>query len=726
MTKCRRSRWNLLVLPCSLGLAALACRGSDGPAATQPPAGSGGSVAAGGTTGSGGGGGGPPGADSGAGGAPAAFEPLPPHVYAAKVKNLLTGLALTDAELQAVTKDPNGGLKALIDTWMALPQWKTKMLGFFTQAFEQTQTDVNDYDEQIGFTTNPWNNIDKQRFVRAAEESFARTALALVEEGAPFTQVVTTERFMLNPPLMSLYAFMDAVPLDDDAKPVKAQLWMLRKYPALTFERTTNPDPADPLMAPRPIAFADSINPGTPAAPNPNFMRFYEPKPYVGTNVKCKEPEIITNPGQALRYVANYLFGGRPGCGSTDSQWTESDWDAWRWVTVRKPQGTEERTTFWDVPTLRKPDTQALVLATPRVGFMTTMAFFANWPTNLSNSYRVTTNQALIVGLGRSFDDSGTTLQVNENSSDSMHVQPNTACYGCHHTLDPMRDFFRETYSLSYFTQYAAEATLPPTGTFAVEGGPAVTGNGVRAFAQAMAQHPAFAAAWTQKLCAFANSSPCDDSDPEFLRIAQAFADSKFSWKTLVRELMSSPLVTFAASTKTAVTNGVIISIARREALCASLEERLGLVDLCSLRGPLPAGAAMGGINQIRSRARNLALAIPGGGYARGDTTPLLPHDSNLFFSGSTENLCQVLAERLVDQPAGQMKFISIDREPAIANMISMLMGLPPGDPRSADMSKILHDHFAEALAAGANVKEATQSMFMLACSSPLGVAIGL
>jgi hypothetical protein len=721
MNKCRSRRWNLLVIPCSLGLAALACRGSDKPGASGPPDGSGGSVGAGGSSG-----GRAPEADSGAGGAPAAFEPLPPHVYAAKVKDLLTGLPLTDAELQKVTADPGGGLKTLIDGWMALPQWKTKMLGFFTQAFQQTQTDINDYDEQIGFTTNPWNNIDRQRFVRAAEESFARTALALVEEGAPFTQVVTTERFMLNPPLMSLYAFMDAVPLDDAAKPVKQQLWMVQKYPTLTFERTTNPDPADPLLAPRPIAFADSINPGTAAAPNPNFMRFYEPKPYAGTNVKCKEPEIITNPVQALRYVANYLFGGRPGCGSTDSQWTESDWDAWRWVTIRKPQGTEERTTFWDVPALRKPETQALVLATPRVGFMTTMAFFANWPTNLSNSYRVTTNQALIVALGTSFDDRGTTLQVNESSSDSMHVQPGTACYGCHHTLDPMRDFFRQTYSLSYFTQYVADATIPATATFAVAGGQGVTGNGIRTLAQAMASHPAFATAWTQKLCAFANSSPCEEDDPEFVRVAKAFTDSKFDWKTLVRELMSSPLVTFAASTKTAATDGVVISIARREALCASLEERLGLVDLCSLRGPLPAGAAMGPINQIRAKARNLALAIPGGGYARGDTTPLLPHDSNLFFTGSTENLCQVLAERLVDQPAGQMRFVSIDREPAIANMITLLMGLPPSDPRSADMSRILHDHLADALAFGASLREAIQSTFMLACSSPLGVSLGL
>jgi hypothetical protein len=366
-----------------------------------------------------------------------------------------------------------------------------------------------------------------------------------------------------------------------------------------------------------------------------------------------------------------------------------------------------------------------LVLATPRVGFMTTMAFFANWPTNLSNSYRVTTNQALIVGLGRSFDDRSFTAQVSETSSDAMHVMPGTACYGCHHSLDPMRDYFWQTYSLSYFTQYAAAATLPPTATFAVDATPPVTGSGIRTFAQAMASHPLFGRAWTQKLCAFANSSPCEESDPEFQRVVAAFTSSKFDFKTLVRELMSSPLVTYAEATKTATQNGVVIGIARREALCAALEVRLGLTDLCSLRGPLMPGAAPD-VVKIRTKARNLALTIPGGAYARGDSDPLMPHDPNLFFSASTENLCLLLGQRLVDQPAGQGLFASTMKDVATTNMVGILMGLPASDPRAAPMRGILTDHMTEAMAAGASAREAVQSTFMLACSSPLGISLGL
>ena len=225
-------------------------------------------------------------------------------------------------------------------------------------------------------------------------------------------------------------------------------------------------------------------------------------------------------------------------------------------MTIRPPRAGEERTIFWDLPRLRDPGTHELVLATPRVGFMTTPAFFANWPTNPSNSYRVTTNQALIVGLGRSFDDRSVTVTVNETSSDDKHVQPGTPCYGCHVTLDPMRDFFRRSYSLSYFQQLNLAGAAPPRAP-----SPSTAARRSRAPASRrsrgrMAEHPRFAAAWTQKLCQFANAAPCLEDDPEFQRVAGVFAASGHDFKTLVRELFSSPLVTFAETTRTAESQG--------------------------------------------------------------------------------------------------------------------------------------------------------------------------
>jgi len=59
------------------------------------------------------------GADAGGGSLP--FSADPPNVYVAKVKNILTGLPPTDAELNAVTADSTQ-LGHLVDGWMATPE----------------------------------------------------------------------------------------------------------------------------------------------------------------------------------------------------------------------------------------------------------------------------------------------------------------------------------------------------------------------------------------------------------------------------------------------------------------------------------------------------------------------------------------------------------------------------------------------------------------------------
>ena len=312
------------------------------------------------------------------------------------------------------------------------------------------------------------------------------------------------------------------------------------------------------------------------------------------------------------------------------------------------------------------------MLATPRVGFMTTLAFFSNWPTNPSNSYRVTTNQALIVGLGKSFDDRTTTVQVSETSVEAQHVQPGTPCFGCHQILDPMRDFFKQSYSLTYFQQLDLmnrRNPIPATATFNVDA-TTVTGNGVPAFAKAMADHPLFPVAWARKLCQYANSSECPEDDPELQRVAAKFRESNFDFHTLVREVFSSPLVTYTESTKTADQIGVTIGIARREALCARLSTRLNIADVCNLKGEtaLPRTLATSSVN--------LSAGIAGSTYARADAQPVMPHDPNLFFSSATEKLCFMLAGHLVETMTGPWKVAGKDA--ALNDFVHVLMGIPP------------------------------------------------
>lgn len=638
------------------------------------------------------------------GGAPPPM-PAAPSAYTAKVKNLLTGQAPTDEELRTVTKDPKT-LPNLIDKWMGQPEYYGKIVEFYKQAFQQTQVALQEFDDQLGVPTNPWPGVDKVRFLYGAEVSFPLTVLQLIAEDRPFTEVVTTDRFMLNPPLMAALALNDALVIDDNGKPQVD--WIAQKFPTFRYVREKD----------TPIPFTDSIDPKSP-----NFMTFYDSMPYAGPNKNCDYPLTIpakTPQGlyRAVQFLGTWIFGGRPGCGASASYFTDADWKAWRMVRIRAPRAGEDRTLFWDLPHLKDPNTTELVLNTPRVGFMSTMAFMANWPTNLSNLARVTTNQSLIVALGKSLADPKAAVPITESGNpDARHAQPGTACYNCHKVLDPMRDFLRQSFSVSY---HAQTLTLPAEQQGAefilddldIKG----TGGGVRELAAAMIQSPRFATAWTQKLCQYANSSPCSEDDPEFLRVADAFKQSGYKFKTLLRELFSSPLVTQAAITKTAQDQGEVISVSRREHFCAALSNRLGIADACLL------------IPTKMSVIQNLAFGIPGSGYSRGSPSPLLPHDPDLFFVSAVENLCAQMADLVIDAKGcktGQKCWSSKDSGTAIKDFVRTLMALEPSDPRSADISQILTDHFTEA-GKTASASDALKSTFVLACASPLSDSSGL
>jgi hypothetical protein len=667
--------------------------------------------------------GGPPGSSggntSGAGSQPPGptppppYEPLPPAVYAAKVKDLLTGFPLTQAELAAVTADP-GVLKTQIDAWMMLPQYKEKLFEFFKGAFQQTQLDITDLDDQLRLDSNNVTRADQRRMLQAVEESFTRTVMALIDEGRPFTEAVTTNRFMLNVPMMVSLAYMDTAPRDDQGRSVANGYWLVNKYGGarvFKYTQVTNIDPATGVATP--IPFEESIDPASP-----NFLKFTFTQPDPMRYMPCPEP-VVAMGTRGLDRVFGAMYGSRDACqgaAQLPAVFTDADWNSWRMITIRPPVGAEERSTFWDLPKMRT--TNELVLATPRVGFLTTPAFFANWPTNPSNTYRVTTNQALIVALGRSFDDRTNTVQISETSVEAQHVQPGSPCFGCHQVLDPMRDFYKQSYSITYFQQLSTRGPIPKIASFNVEGGAAVTGNGVQTFARALAEHPRFAVAWTQKLCQLANASACGDDDPELQRVAGVFRDSHFDWKTLVREVYSSPLVTFATRTKNAEAEGVVVSIARREALCARLSNRLEVTDACNLKGEstLQRGAA--------TTAKNLSFGVPGSSYARADAQPVMPHDPNLFFTSATEKLCTLLAAQLVDNGMSRWRVASL--EDSLDEFVAVVMGVPFNDQRAPRFRDVLARHYTAALAARERPADALKSTFVLACSSPSAVSAGL
>ncbi len=646
-------------------------------------------------------------------------ETSPPSVYVAKVKNILVGLAPTDDEVKTVEADPTK-LASLIDEWMKLPQYQTKMLRFFELAFQQTQVAETDFDEQTSPARISINGKATPLLVQNATESFARTALELTSQGRPLTDAMTTHAFMMTPALMELYAFLDAWQVDDTGK-------LTDRF------RAAYPTAAVTVTSAAPIPLADSVNPASPS-----FLHFYNPDL---AKLDAVTPGCFTDPvvyPAARAVTVHYTLLGsldngrknpvtgvacpQAGLASiTQQQIAGDDFTAWKMVSIRAPKAGETPTQFFDLPALRAAS--ELVLRIPRVGFFSTPAFFANWQTNTSNQMRVTMNQTLIVGLGAAVDGTDATHPATTPGLDAKHAA-DPACFSCHQTLDPTRSIFASAFSWSYHDQ-TEQAFASQSGMFAFQGVTKPVAS-LEEFGNVLATHPLFAQAWAQKLCYYANSRKCDAADPELQRVIDVFKTSSFSWNTLVRELLSSPITTNATVTKTLSDEGEVIAVSRRDHFCAALVVRLGIADICGLKStPVATGkskVALATINQI-------VAGLPSDGYGRGAIAPVLPNDPSLFYRAGTENICEAVADLVIDPAAplpGAKQWSGAAADVAIAELVPTIMALTPSDPRSAPSLAALQAHFATAVKTGASPSDALKSTFVVACLAPSSVSIGL
>ena len=647
--------------------------------------------------------------------AAATFQTDPPVVSVAKVKNLLVGLPPTDQEIKLVMADP-AQLKSLIGGWMAQPEYTQKMMRFFELAFQQTQISITDFSDQAFPQQVVANASMVPLLLQNAQESFARTALELIAEGQPLTQTMTTQRFMMTPALMELYAFLDAWQVDDDQVTTDQFKVAHPKLP-ITVEAAQGPIPLSQTLDPT----------------SPNYMVWYDPDVANLATLEVAgcagDPVVYPSSGYALHWLMyGSLFprtnpSGGTACQTAGTaaapQMTASDFTTWQMVTIRPPMPNESTTAFYDLPTLRS--TAELVLALPRVGFFSTAAFAANWQTNASNMMRVTTNQSLIVATGAMVDGTDPTTPPTTPGLDSAHAAPGTSCFVCHQTLDPTRSIFAATYSWNYHKQddptYSQQL-----GLFAFQGVIAPVTSMVD-FGNVLAGHPLFAQAWVQKLCYYANSSACETDDPEFQRVVSVFQSTGYSWNAVVAELLASPLTTNAAATKTTSDNGVVVAVSRRDHLCAAWNGRLGFADVCGL-DPMTKST-------VGTMIPEIVPGLPSDGYGRGSTAPVLPNQPTLFYRAGTENLCEALAAMVIDVPAAKQiarvtQWSSALPDKAIGDFVSTLMALSPSDARSTQAQTILKAHFTAAQQSGASATDSLKSTFVAACLAPSSVSIGL
>ena len=645
----------------------------------------------------------------------APFEADPPSAYVAKVKNLLVGLPPTDDEVNAVTADPTQ-FGSLVDTWMGLPQYDQKMLRFFELAFQQTQVSVVDFADQAYPKQIDINGTTTPLLVQNAQESFARTMIELSAEGRPLTDAMNTPRLMMTTAMKELYAFLDVWQVDDAGKVTDR---FHQKNPTLQVT-------VEAMQGMIPIG--QTLDPSNTT----NYMHWYDPD--VGTvnasTAGCQMDPIVY-PAVSAMTLHFLLLGSldayktasgttctQVGGSAKAAQLTTADFSDWTMVTIRQPNAGEAVTPFYDLQSLRTAT--ELVLSVPRVGFFSTPAFFANWPTNISNQMRVTMNQSLIVATGTMVDGTDTTLAMGTPGLDSAHAGSTGACFGCHMTLDPTRSIFSSLWSWNYHSQTDTTWSSQP-GIFSFRGvvQPVKT---IADFGAALASHPLVASGWAEKLCYYLNSSSCDAMDPEFQRVVNVFQSSGYQWNTLVKELATSPLTTNAAPTQTVQESGEVVAVSRRDHLCAALNARLGFTDVCALDA-LSKRAMTTTIPEIVS-------GLPSDAYGRGSVAPVLPNDPSLFFRAGMENICEVVAAQVIDNasaPAGVKQWSSTQPDAAIADFVGVVMAVTPSDPRSSQLQSLLKAHFTSASQmSGISATQALRSTFVTACLAPSAVTIGL
>jgi hypothetical protein len=696
------------------------------------------------------------------------FEPLGLASYVTKVKTLLTGIAPTQAEVDAVKADATA-LGGLVDGWMKLPEYTAKMELFFADAFQQSQA------QAIGFVTqlddgsiSPFDEL-LQNF----RQSFAKTVTELIAEGRPFTETVTTTRYMMTTAMMQYYAYADTS-LMTDATSKGAGSKKCRFYdndPNWSFKFTA-----------RDVPLANSGNPSSPdylvfTIPNLSSQYSYGSLGAAdgpsGTPCAQTDPVVFTAESSfalgdnLCNWLDSVILGGNfwyftPPQNQPNAVWcqgaskfldrpshprlvVDSDYTDWRMVTINQAKSTQDQTRFFDIAGIRQSNT--LTLFEQRVGYFTTPAFFSQYPTNISNQGRVTIDQTMIVGLGQAFDGTDPITMRNAPGLDPTHAK-NPACFQCHWNLEPMARYFRSNLTMNYSAQQdSAENAV--TGTFLFDNVVANSDTTLYYLANQIASHPNFKTAWTLKLCAWANSGSCLASDPEVQRVANVFASSNFSWNALVHELFTSPLVTDASATLTATTSGTFVPIARRAQLCATLSNRLGLPDVCGYNLiPLQFGSG-GGTSALPSPPfcscssdpavppapcgtcldpgpiPPAASQLPTDGYSRGVAAALYINGPDPFYRSSVEQICAYVADQVVDAGATPVYSSASPSSvtTAIANMVHGLMGLDSS--RDAQPISILTDHYSSATSGGSSPTDALKSTFTVACLSPWVVAVG-
>ena len=169
--------------------------------------------------------------------------------------------------------------------------------------------------------------------------------------------------------------------------------------------------------------------------------------------------------------------------------------------------------------------------------------------------------------------------------------------------------------------------------------------------------------------------------DPEFQRVSEAFKASNFNFKTLVRTLFSRRSSRGRAHQDRHRQRHGDQRRPSRTPVHGAVHW-LGVTDACN-------------VNSTKQTIyQDLSFGIPGSGYSRGSTSPLLPHDPDLFFIRRSRTCARSTRfDDRSDQDLHQQQGCYKSTDPVATNIdafVATFMGLTANDERKADLTKIL------------------------------------
>ena len=563
-----------------------------------------------------------------------AFQADPPTVYLAKVKNLLVGLPPTSDEVAAVTADPTQ-LKPLIQGWMQLPQYATKMQRFFELAFQQTQVTSADFADQVYPKQIDVNGTTTPLLLQNLQESFARTMLALIAAGQPLTAATTTNQLMMTTALKELYAFLDVWEVDDNGTVTDR---FKKANPKLQITVETGAGP---------IPIAETLDPTSA-----NYMHWYDPDAATeDASIAGCAMDPIVYPAERVHAALAALRRARrpearrrhelPAVGRQRDRGAAHGRRLHRLDAgdhpppehrrgvehVLRSAGAAERDDVGPVDPARR--------VLQHAGVLRQLADQHQQPDAGDDEPDVDRGAG---GVGR------------RDRSDHAADQPAARARRRARRRAPAAP--TATSRSIRRARSSPPATPGTTTTSSTRPGRASrASSSSRGSSSRSPAWPTSAArwprtrcsppAWVEKLCYYANSEPCDAADPEFQRLVSLFQASNYSWNTLVAELFASPLTTNATPTETTTAHGEVVAVSRRDHLCAALDNRLGLDDVCGLKATTK--------KQMTATVPQIVSGLPSDGYGRGSTIPVLPNQPSLFYRAATENICAAVAAQVID-----------------------------------------------------------------------------